>query len=176
MTLEGCVVRMADTISYIGRDIEDALRLGLIKRSEIPPKCVKILGNTNGKIVFNLVTDVILNSFQKPAISFSPEVSDALAALKAFNLERIYHNPEIKAHLRHIKKCFEVLFEKYLNDLAKGNLDSVIFNNFLKNMSGQYLTSHCHAEIVRDFIAGMTDRYFLQQCSDNTTTPKVLHN
>src|SRR4030042_194761 len=51
MTMEGCVVRMADTISYIGRDIEDAIRLGLIKRDDIPEYCRRILGETNGTIV-----------------------------------------------------------------------------------------------------------------------------
>ena len=51
MTLEGCVVRMADTISYIGRDIEDAIRLSLIKRSDLPDDTTRLLGNTNGTIV-----------------------------------------------------------------------------------------------------------------------------
>ena len=65
MTLEGCVVRMADTIAYIGRDVEDAIRLNLIDRSDLPPKSAEYLGHTNGTIVFNLVTDIIQNSFQK---------------------------------------------------------------------------------------------------------------
>ena len=51
MTTEGCVVRLADTISYIGRDAEDAIRVGLIDRTELPQDCVKVLGDTNGKIV-----------------------------------------------------------------------------------------------------------------------------
>ena len=82
MTLEGCVVRMADTIAYIGRDIEDAIRLNLIERSELPPDSVACLGNTNGTIVFNLVTDIIQTSFQKPYVTFSSEVSDALKPFK----------------------------------------------------------------------------------------------
>ena len=90
MTLEGCVVRMADTISYIGRDLEDAIRLDLIKRSDLPAECVQRLGDTNGTIVYQLVTDVIENSFRKPMVSFSPEISNALKRLKEFNLERIY--------------------------------------------------------------------------------------
>ena len=61
MTMEGCVVRMADTISYIGRDLEDAIRLDLVKRQAIPDVCKQILGQTNGTIVFNLVTDLISN-------------------------------------------------------------------------------------------------------------------
>ena len=98
MTLEGCVVRMADTVAYIGRDIEDAIRLGLIRRADIPAECVRILGNSNGTIVFNLVTDILKNSYGQGHVQFSPEISDALARLKQFNLERIYLNPLMKPH------------------------------------------------------------------------------
>jgi len=112
MTLEGCVVRIADTIAYIGRDIEDAIRLNLIERSELPRDSVECLGNTNGTIVFNLVTDVIQTSFQKPYVAFSSQVSDALQRLKEFNLTRIYLNPEIKTHSSNLNNLFEFLFEK----------------------------------------------------------------
>ena len=166
MTLEGCVVRMADTISYIGRDIEDAIRLNMIKRSDLPKDSVDILGNTNGTIVYNLVTDVIKNSFQNSYISFSPEVSEALKRLKDFNLERIYMNPKIKTHTGVIEKLFAMLFEKYLNDIEIENRSSVIFTGFLENMSEDYIENHCKEEIVRDFVAGMTDHYFLRQCPE----------
>lgn len=169
MTLEGCVVRMADTISYIGRDIEDAIRIGMIERKALPRECTRTLGNSNGKIVYRLVTDIISNSFQKPEISFSPEVAEALAALKAFNMKHIYCNPVIKGHLYPIRIGFQDLFERYLEDLDKKRPDSVIFTNFLENISQDYLNSHNHAQMVRDFIAGMTDRYFLQQCSKITS-------
>jgi len=167
MTMEGCVVRMTDTISYIGRDIEDAIRLGIIDRSDIPGKCVQRLGNTNGTIVFNLVSDVIKSSYQKPYITFSAEVSEALLTLKAFNLERIYMNPKIKTHLSTITKLFEWMYEKFFTDLAKNNSSSVIFSQFLKDMSSAYLDQHNNHEIVRDFIAGMTDKYFLRLCPEN---------
>lgn len=163
MTLEGCVVRFADTISYIGRDIEDAIRLGLIKRSDLPEEIVKILGNTNGTIVYNLVTDIITTSFQQPYIAFSRQVSEALRELKRFNYEHIYLNPKIKKHFDRIKELFEILFERYLEDIKNQNRLSVIFTNFLENMSRDYIEGHRDEEIVRDFIAGMTDRYFLSQ-------------
>ncbi len=165
MTLEGCVVRMADTISYIGSDIEDAIRIGLIEREALPAKCTRTLGKTNGEIVYCLVTDIILNSFQKPAISFSPEVSEALAALKVFNMQHIYCNSTIKGHLEYIRLGFHALFERYMEDLARENPETVIFTNFLEAMSADYIKTHNHAQMVRDFIAGMTDRYFLQQCA-----------
>ena len=174
MTLEGCVARMADTISYIGRDIEDAIRLDMIKRSDLPKECVDILGDTNGSIVYHLVTDIINNSFQNSYIAFSPEVSEALKRLKDFNLKRIYMNPEIKTHTAAIKKLFEILFEQYLNDIETENRSSVIFNGFLKDMSDDYINNHSKEEIVRDFIAGMTDQYFLRQCPQHLR-PKPLY-
>ncbi|MGD9056817.1 MAG: HD domain-containing protein [Desulfobacterales bacterium] len=171
MTLEGCVVRMADTIAYIGRDIEDAIRLNLIDRSDLPRDSVECLGNTNGTIVFNLVTDIIQNSFQKDYVAFSPDVSEALQGLKNFNLERIYLNPKIKAHSSKLHSLFGLLFERYLTDIRRKDMSSVIFSHFLNGMSVSYTETHSSAEIVRDFIAGMTDAYFLSQCPDDMRLP-----
>ncbi len=164
MTLEGCVVRMADIISYIGRDIEDAIRLGLINRSELPKECIKVLGNTNGKIVYTLVEDLVANSMDKPYISFSPEVGKALEQLKRFNEQNIYTNPKIKDQTPKIKLMFELLFKEYIKDLEKGNEDSEVFKGFLDGMSEEYKKNTSYPEIVRDFISGMTDEYFLNQC------------
>jgi dGTPase len=167
MTLEGCVVRMADTISYIGRDIEDAIRLDMIKRSDLPKESVDVLGDTNGTIVYHLVTDIINTSFQNTYVAFSQKISEALKRLKDFNLERIYMNPKIKKNTNTIKKLFGILFEKYLADIEKENRASVIFKGFLEDMSEDYIQNHCKEEIVRDFIAGMTDQYFLRQCPED---------
>ncbi len=169
MTMEGCVVRFADTIGYIGRDLEDAVRLDIISKSMIPEKCVKILGDSNGKIVFNLVTDLIINSKDKDCILFSPEISEALQLLKKFNYEYIYLNKKIKKHYKNIKKLYLFLFESYLNDIEKENKESPLFKNYLKNMSESYILSSKKAEIVRDFISGMTDRYFLMMCPERLT-------
>ncbi|MFP3869446.1 MAG: deoxyguanosinetriphosphate triphosphohydrolase family protein [Syntrophobacteria bacterium] len=164
MTLEGCVVRIADTISYIGRDIEDAIRLNLIRREEIPASCAACLGTTNGAIVYNLVEDVIRQSMDRDAVGLSPEVSDALKELKNFNYTRIYKNPKIKSQVGKIGRLFEILFELYLEDFARENRESALFKGFLDGMSRKYLDSHSPAEVVRDFIDGMTDEYFMKQC------------
>lgn len=164
MTLEGCVVRMADTISYIGRDIEDAIRLGLIKRNDIPDECRRILGETNGTIVYSLVEDLAGNSLDKPYICFSEDVAGALKRLKDFNKEYIYSGELAWKQTSKIELMFELLFEKYLNDLAKKDEDSEIYGEYLEGMSSQYKQNTSDAEIVRDFIAGMTDEYFLTQC------------
>jgi dGTPase len=173
MTLEGCVVRMADTISYIGRDIEDAIRLGLIQRDELPKSAVQRLGDTNGTIVYNLVTDVIQNSLEKPAIAFSEEVSEALKKLREFNLNRIYLNQTIKPEAGKINTLFKLLFEGYVRDIKGGNDSSIIFTQYLDDMSDQYRNHTSPAEIARDFIAGMTDEYFLRQCPDELQPQRI---
>lgn len=163
MTIEGCVVRIADTISYIGRDVEDAIRLNLIRREDIPERCKKRLGDTNGSIVYNLVEDILLSSMGKNFVVFSPEVANTLKELKDFNIERIYQNPAIKTQAAKIKRLYADLFVKYLKDILDNNQESGIFKDFLDGMSPSYLEETEPAEVVRDFIAGMTDEYFLEQ-------------
>ena len=166
MTMEGCVVRMADTIGYIGRDIEDAVRLGLIERNDLPQDCRELLGETNGTIVYSLVTDLIDNSLNRSHVAFSDRAASAINRLRAFNLERIYLNPKIKRHLKTVTQLFTVLFESYYEDLEGDRRESPVFSRFLNNMSVDYRTAHGSAHIVRDFIAGMTDRFFLEQCPE----------
>jgi dGTPase len=173
MTLEGCVVRMSDTIAYIGRDIEDAIELKLIMRGDIPAKCRKVLGDTNGTIVYHLVEDLITNSLEtsqdgelaQDGISFSPEVSDSLKELKQFNYKHIYMNPVIKRDLSTIQNCYRVLFETYIVHVHEQKRDSAIFREKLQTMAPDYLESQPAAVKVRDFIAGMTDDYFLKEAA-----------
>jgi len=173
MTLEGCVVRMADTISYIGRDMEDAICLKLISREEIPEQCAKILGRTNGTIVFNLVTDLIINSTDQTYIGFSDKVSNALKSLKDFNYKHIYKNPLIKKHLTSVKDIFRYLFANYMEDLEKDNQNSLIFKDFLDDMDETYTKHHTPAELVRDFIAGMTDSCLIRQAPEHLRPRRV---
>ena len=173
MTLEGCVVRMSDTIAYIGRDIEDAIELKLISRANIPANCRKLLGDTNGTIVYRLVEDLITNSLSssqdgdlaQDAISFSPAVSDSLRELKEFNYRHIYMNPVIKKDFSKIQNCYRVLFETYIDHVQKQKRDSAIFLEKLNTMAPDYLDSQPAAVKVRDFIAGMTDDYFLKEAA-----------
>jgi dGTPase len=173
MTLEGCVVRMADTISYVGRDIEDAIRLGLITRGDIPEECRRRLGETNGTIVYTLVEDLVTNSLDKPFIAFSEELARVLKRLKEFNNERIYMSEKVKKQTPKIKLMFGLLFEKHLRDLETGDTASDIFKEFLEGMSPEYRASTSPPEIVRDFVAGMTDEFFLAQC-DKHLIPHIL--
>ena len=101
-----------------------------------------------------------------PYITFSKPISDALKELKQFNLEKIYLSPLIKKYYEDIRSLFHLLFERFLQDVKNDNRDAVIFSAFLENKSDVYMASHKPEEIVRDFIAGMTDRFFLRLCPD----------
>lgn len=171
MSLEGCIVRMSDTVAYIGRDIEDAILLGLIKRSDIPASCAEKLGRTNGEIVYTLVTDLIANSFiptckedGKGYIGFSNEVSDQLKELKTFNYKNIYLHPKTKTNLPLIQNCYETLFDHYLQQLENGHATKHV--DIMTDMDSSYLASHTPAAMVCDYIAGMTDDFFLKQAAD----------
>jgi dGTPase len=166
-TLEGCVVRLADTVAYIGRDIEDAIILDLIKREDIPADCQKILGSTNGTIVYNLVTDLILNSDFSDSgpsfIGFSEEISSALEELKRFNYERIYLAPQTKKLTPVIGDCYRRLFEYYLECLKSSPNPLPDEVDLMTDIKPLYFGHYSAEERVRDFIAGMTDDFFLKQ-------------
>jgi dGTPase len=166
MTLEGCVVRLADTISYIGRDLEDAIILNLVKREDLPALVRERLGRTNGAIVYSLVTDLIRHSFNKNYVAYSPEVGQALKALKEFNYQRIYNNPRIKEETPKLALLAESLFARFLEDVNRERRSSPLWQDFLALMEPFYLERHKPAEIVRDFMASMTDAYFLRQCQE----------
>ncbi len=164
MTIEGCVVRMADTISYVGRDIEDAIRLGIIKRQDIPENCRKSLGETNGTIVYSLVEDLVENSLDKPYICFSDKISSSLKELKDFNRDRIYMSETFFKQTAKLELMFRLMFERYYEDLKTENNSSEIYGEYLRGMSEEYRETSSKAMVVSDFMAGMTDEYFLSQC------------
>jgi dGTPase len=166
MTLEGCVVRLADTISYIGRDLEDAILLQLVRRQDLPALVKERLGETNGTIIYTLVTDLITQSLNKNYVCYSAEIGQALGSLKEFNYRRIYQDPRIKAETAKIEDLFASLFSRFSQDIGQGNQASPIWQDFLLHMDEVYLSDHQPAEMVRDFLASMTDAYFLRQCQD----------
>jgi dGTPase len=119
------------------------------------------------------VEDLVANSLDKDHVRFSEEVAEALRKLKEFNHHHIYMNEKVKRQTPKIKIMFRLLFEKYLRDLETGNEDSDIYTEFLEGMSPEYTDGALPAEVVRDFIAGMTDEYFLSQCRKHLI-PQVL--
>ena len=172
MTMEGCVVRFSDTIAYIGQDIEDAIRLGLIRRTALPAGCVRVLGENNGAIIESLVRDVVETSYEKNYIAFSRKVSAALYRLKQFNYEHIYKSNKLKINHERIANGFEILFAQFLQDLEKENNSSTIYRHFLMGKSKKYTRRTSPTLMVRDYISGMTDRYFTKVLQ-NLVIPEI---
>lgn len=171
MTLEGCVVRISDIIAYIGRDIEDAIIVGTIKREDIPEDIVKVLGNNNSIIVDTITKDIIKNSIGKDYISFSKEVFEAIAKLKKWNYEKIYTSEDACKNEPIIREYFNKLFEVYLRYLEEENDDSNLskknIKEFVEQRSKEYLETTNRKRIVIDYLAGQTDHYFLRECEYN---------
>ncbi len=163
MTLEGCVVRISDLIAYLGRDIDDAIRLNLLKREDIPENITKVLGDNTKDIVNTCILDIINNSYDKNYILLSEEVFKAIEDLKKFNYEYIYNKAMTKEYFEELKMMFNTLFEKYLEDLNNNNQKSLIISSYLKNMNQNYIDNNTKERIVIDYIAGMTDEFFIRE-------------
>ena len=162
MTLEGCVVRISDIIAYLGRDIEDGVRMNLISFDKIPKEIVNVLGKNNREIVNTITTDIINESLDKNYIKMSDNVFNAIKKLKDFNYENIYSKAYSTDELNKIENMFRTLFKSYLNDLKTNNRKSTIFTSYLNNMDEIYLQNSLE-RIVIDYLAGMTDDYFISQ-------------
>lgn len=160
MTMEGCVVRISDIISYIGRDIEDAIRLGFLNYDDIPADILDVLGRTNSEIINTVISDVVENSYGKDYIKMSKEVYDAMIKLKGFNSENIYKKSMTDEQRTSLRKKFNLLYDKYIEAIECKYLDNSIYKDFLNNMDEKYLINTPKGVKVIDFIAGMTDNYF----------------
>ena len=171
MTLEGCVVRICDIIAYIGRDIEDAIVVGSIKREDLPKEITKVLGDNNSIIVDTIIKDIILNSYNKGYISFSTEIYEALMNLKKWNYKNIYNSKEATKNEDIIKKYFYKLFDRYLSYLDSNNKEESESKKklykYINDRSKEYIENTSKQRMVIDYMAGQTDSYFLRECEDN---------
>ena len=163
MTLEGCVVRISDVISYIGKDIEDAIEMNILKPEELPESIMEILGKNNSDIVDTLVLDIIKNSINKPYITMSEKITKALNDLQKFNYENIYYKVLTKEQKEKYKEMFNIVFETNLKYLKEHKKEKDIYTIYLNNMTEEYKTNATNERIVIDYIAGMTDDYFTKE-------------
>ena len=160
MTLEGCVVRISDVIGYIGRDIEDAINIGLLTRESVPDNIKNVLGTTNREIVNTIIKDIIINSLDKPYIKMSDDVFKALFDLKKFNYENIYSKAITEEEYNKYHEGMEKIYLEMVNDLDNDNIDSDIYTVFINEMDNKYTENTNNSRIVIDYIAGMTDEFF----------------
>ena len=161
MTLEGCVVRISDVIAYIGRDIEDAIKLKLIDRRDIPRAITTILGDTNREIINTLILDLVNNSYEKGALLFSEDVFNALNQLKTWNYSNIYSNPKKMTQDGKIKDMFIRVLENELELLNGNKTNSSIVKWLDKETCHHYRDHTPNARIVADYVSGMTDDFLM---------------
>ena len=160
MTLEGCVMRISDVIAYIGRDIEDAIILKLVKREDLPRAITDVLGNKNGDIVNTLIVDIVNNSIDKETLSFSPTVFDALNQLKEWNYKNIYLNPKKSSQDAKIKTMFLTVLEECMEELDSSKKVTGI-NHWFNSMNEAYKSKTSKSRIVADYVSGMTDDFLM---------------
>ncbi|MBE6028651.1 MAG: deoxyguanosinetriphosphate triphosphohydrolase [Clostridiales bacterium] len=149
-TPEGQIVKTSDRIAYINHDIDDAIRSGVISADDLPSECIRILGDSHKKRIDTLVKDMISNSEDSAIIRLSDEKLAAMNELRSFMFENVYHNIEVKSadDAARIETVIETLY-RYYSDHPE-----LIIREFPD------LAEHTDMEeLVKDHIAGMTDRY-----------------
>ena len=146
LTLEGDIVRISDIIAYVNHDIDDGIRAGVLTENDIPKDIRSTLGRTGSARIDRMVRDVIQSTLDcdYEAIRMSPEVLDALEALRAYMFEHMYLTPTVRNEFEKAQRTLTVLFEhvtKHPEEFLDGKRDEPV------------------ERLAIDFIAGMTDRY-----------------
>jgi len=170
-TLEGCLVKLCDTMSYVGKDIEDAIGLGILDRSSIPET---FLGKTNRDILRHLASDMIKESYGQDYIAISQKAYDALKVLRDFNFCHIYTHPRLKQESAKIKRGYRVMFEFLLEDFERNRELSYVGKSFFNSKSDDYKKQTSSVQAVVDYVSGMTDSYFVRTL-ESLVVPKRIH-
>lgn len=156
-TLEGQIVRISDRVAYINHDIDDALRSGVITAEDLPSECVNALGKDHRTRINTLVNDLIENSFQRPCVSMSETCSMYMDLLREFMFENVYHNNRVKKDedLEKVRYMIESLYRYFQNNPVR-----------LPEEQQEMISEYGLDEVVKDYIAGMTDRYAMNVYAD----------
>ncbi len=174
-TLEGCVVRVSDIIAYLGKDRQDAERTGMEFDHD---------GSYNAITINNFIVNIVENSFGKDYIRMDDEYFDALRQAKSDNMKQIYMSAGVNEQYdKCLRPMFEMLYEKLVSDFD--DKDSIIWRHhidFINTRRGYYSAETAYVEenmvddIVVDFIASMTDDYFIDICAHLLPdAPKVVY-
>lgn len=153
--LEATVVRICDRIAYVNHDIDDAVRAGMLTPEKLPAETLELLGRTHGERITTMVLSVVETSMDRPFVAMGEPALGATNRLKDFLFANVYtrHN-SAKAELAKAGDMLQRLFRLYMErpDLMPAGRASLD------------LDVPARAVAVRDYIAGMTDRYAAQQC------------
>ncbi len=177
-TWEGAVVRMSDKIAYLGRDLEDAIRLRIVDVDDIPRLGRDRLGTTNSQIIDTLVHNVIEVSMRSGRLGFSDEIYEAFLEMKEFNYQHIYASKELAAYHSAFERVLTTLYT-YLSDLFNSfEFDAEAYRderNSLAVRFGEYAVDMRRfyeevdgslGDVVFDYIAGMTDDYAIDSVKE----------
>ncbi|NLM30117.1 MAG: phosphohydrolase, partial [Methanomicrobiales archaeon] len=118
----------------------------------------------NRQVLDVLIRDIIAVSYDSDCIAFSDEASASVKAFKDFNMEHIYMNPKLRRNAEKIQGMYRCLFGRVVEDIEEERMDSPVYEELIEApwASRRYVDAARPAELARDFIAGMTDRYFEQ--------------
>ena len=165
-TLEGCVVRISDIIAYLGKDRQDAERAGIIEGNEDFENGK--IGKHNAEFINNLSVNIIENSYGKDYIKLDEEYFTALSEAKKQNYDLIYKDKKVKQALENIiRPMMGEIYERLLDDLLRGKRDSPVFSHHISYVNKAHYKRKEPYEnsapdtIVADYIASMTDDYFI---------------
>ena len=161
-------MRICDIIAYLGKDRQDAMRLGLLSGNSFSPGAI---GTSNAEIINNLSVNLIENSYGKPYLKMDDEYFEALRQGKKENYEMIYKNPELdRLYETRIRPMFGELYEALLGMAQSGERNSILYRHHISYVKANNFSAaddfHDYEEeepnqIVVDYLASMTDDYFL---------------
>ena len=159
-TMEGRIIRWADKIAYMNHDIDDAIRAGVIRESDIPRDITAVLGDTKNKRITTMVTSLIRNS---PAgvVNMDADVLEAYVALHEFMYEAVYLNDYAKREEKKVPHLIESLFGYYVRHPDR-----------LPESMREIAEADGREQAACDYIAGMTDRFAVDLYS-NLFIPKA---
>lgn len=156
-TLEGQIVRISDRVAYINHDIDDAIRSGVLSENDLPEEPIKLFGKSHKERINNMVTNVVENSDNKEIVSMDLEYKKQLDVLRTFMFANVYKSSRVKKEedLTKVEVVISSLYKYFLTHPDKLPKDDL----GLLEKDGINV-------VVKDYIAGMTDRYALNLYSD----------
>ncbi len=163
-TLEGRIVRLADKIAYIHHDMDDAVRGGILKESDVPEEISSVIGYTCGQRLDFFIHNIVTNSRGKNDICMSPEAEKAMQQMREFMFRNVYKNPIAKGQENKAESLIITLYEYYMSHTEK-------LPEFLNRL---YLNGEPIEKIVCDYIGSMTDRFAIAQYQE-IYIPKTWH-
>lgn len=164
-TLEGKIVRFSDKIAYIHHDMDDAIRGGILKESDVPKEIGDVIGYTTGERLDHFIHDIVTTSYERDDIMMSPAVEEAMKKLREFMFERVYQNKAAKSEESKAEMLMESLYQYYLHHLDK-------IPKYLTTRMEQY--GEAPEIIVCDYVGAMTDRFAIAQYNE-LFIPKSWH-